>query len=448
MKSGRRNAVVCGRKRYGVNLGSTDLSVNGGYNGEDDYGREDYGPEGYEGEYYAWGDYGEEDYGREDYKGEYSNQEEYGEEYDNQIRYGRKGYAREDYERADYVREEGYERTENAGTEMFTRQMRESNPAGESLSSADIFTGKITMPPVYEEDEAPFDADALTPAESAQRLVAEGISHIDDIEGIFGRPVTVPAFSGPAAEPSFQGLADEEIVHPISHEKAVISEKAGEERTDLRLGLLINGFPMNQKPREEADEDRAPGSGILEIWPEEEWGEDFSDEAAVGVEEEAEEEIYLGDEKEYQEDRTDYWESTKEYQVQEETGSEEHYPDENHYLRGEISYPDEQPEAQMFSADRESRRVVTSSGKVIDSDTEVLQKKLEIKRREAREADGVGETSVLAQIKEKEEQPRENIVFLRPVCLNRASVPPELPNRSIRKRPSSCSRPCGISAWG
>jgi len=68
--------------------------------------------------------------------------------------------------------------------------------------------------------------------------------------------------------------------------------------------------------------------------------------------------------------------------------------------------------ADSFTIPAESRRVVTSSGKVIESDTEALQKKLERRRREAEEGDGEGsEKSVQQQIRQKEELPKKEYVF-------------------------------------
>ena len=78
-----------------------------------------------------------------------------------------------------------------------------------TVDPADVFSGEIMMAGNYEgEDFAPFEADkVLSPAESAQLLVAEGISRLSDYEGSFGRPVEPPAFHKPASEPAYHGLA-------------------------------------------------------------------------------------------------------------------------------------------------------------------------------------------------------------------------------------------------
>lgn len=61
-----------------------------------------------------------------------------------------------------------------------------------------------------------------------------------------------------------------------------------------------------------------------------------------------------------------------------------------------------------FEIPEEPKRVVTASGKVIETDTEALQKKLEKKKEEAREN---GELSVSQQIQEKEEKIKKEYIF-------------------------------------
>ena len=76
-----------------------------------------------------------------------------------------------------------------SGQETKTRQEKAEKaaerPEEPAVDPADVFTGRINMPSDYEgKDQAPFEADeVLSPAESAQRLVAEGISRLSDSEG-------------------------------------------------------------------------------------------------------------------------------------------------------------------------------------------------------------------------------------------------------------------------
>ncbi|EFC95102.1 FtsK/SpoIIIE family protein, partial [Hungatella hathewayi DSM 13479] len=64
-----------------------------------------------------------------------------------------------------------------------------------------------------------------------------------------------------------------------------------------------------------------------------------------------------------------------------------------------------------FSIPEEPKRVVTASGKVIETDTEALQKKLEKKKAEKAEKEQAGELSVSQEIKQKEEVVKKEYVF-------------------------------------
>ncbi len=63
-----------------------------------------------------------------------------------------------------------------------------------------------------------------------------------------------------------------------------------------------------------------------------------------------------------------------------------------------------------FVIPEKEKRVVTAGGKIIETDTEALQKKLESRRKQA-EAAAVEETSVQQEIQKKEEQPKKEYVF-------------------------------------
>lgn len=57
----------------------------------------------------------------------------------------------------------------------------------------------------------------------------------------------------------------------------------------------------------------------------------------------------------------------------------------------------------------ETKRVTTAAGKVIETDTEMLKKKLESKKKEQEEQ--AGEASVQQQIKQKEELPKKKYIY-------------------------------------
>ncbi|HCD46860.1 MAG TPA: cell division protein FtsK [Lachnoclostridium sp.] len=69
-------------------------------------------------------------------------------------------------------------------------------------------------------------------------------------------------------------------------------------------------------------------------------------------------------------------------------------------------YPEERNDT--FSIPEEPKQVVTASGKVIETDTEALQKKLEKKREEAAKEDGL---SVIQEIKQKQEIVKKEYKF-------------------------------------
>ncbi len=64
----------------------------------------------------------------------------------------------------------------------------------------------------------------------------------------------------------------------------------------------------------------------------------------------------------------------------------------------EIAYTRETEDGGTFSIPEGTKRVVTASGKIIETDTEALQKKLETKRQEAREA---GDLPIARQLQDK-----------------------------------------------
>lgn len=75
-------------------------------------------------------------------------------------------------------------------------------------------------------------------------------------------------------------------------------------------------------------------------------------------------------------------------------------------------------EEDSFYIPEEPKQVVTATGKVIDTDTEELKKKLESKKKAAKEA---GDTSVQLQIQEKLEVPKKEYVFPPVSLLKRGS---------------------------
>ena len=186
-------------------------------------------------------------------------------------------------------------------------------------SGADVFTGSISLPPEYqdEDDTVPFDVDGEMPELSAQSLAADGIRRFEEAGNVFSDSSTGQAKGLDLFQP-------EEIYMPetreTSSESATYDPKA---------------------PLEEQD----PGQVVKTL-----------------------------------------------------SGSE-------------------------FVIPEEEKRVVTAGGKVIETETEALQKKLESRRQEAKAAVEAGEASVQQQIQAKEEKPKKEYVFPPVSLLKRAARP-------------------------
>lgn len=74
-----------------------------------------------------------------------------------------------------------------------------------------------------------------------------------------------------------------------------------------------------------------------------------------------------------------------------------------------------------FTVPEEAKRVVTAGGKVIETDTEVLQKKLESRQKEVRQKTVDAEAGVLEEIKEKEAVVKKEYIFPPVSLLKRGS---------------------------
>ncbi len=327
-----------------------------------------------------------------------------------------------------------------SGQETKTRQEKAEKaaerPEEPAVDPADVFTGRINMPSDYEgKDQAPFEADeVLSPAESAQRLVAEGISRLSDSEGSFGRPAEPPAFHKPASEPSFHGLSsslDERTKSRENREEIIKRETAPKEEAFKREMVpepedswdrLAMADGMKENLMEDPGESEGPGfieesepvAGAAyqsEAW---ETGKitQISRPPVVRYEEEPEEEeIFMdGCKESSSEDYAAYYEEEEEPDAYVEADIETKRTLDRGIYENEFVIPEE------------SKRVITASGKVIESDTEALAKKLESKRQEAREAFKAGEASVQQQIQTKKEQPKREYIFPSVTLLKRGNL--------------------------
>ncbi len=271
----------------GVNLGSTDLSA-----------------------------YEDEEYYDDEYDGDEYDGSEYHDGYD-----GAYGGGYDDH---------GYYEDESS---------EERSPAKPQLSPADVFTGHISMPGEDSDrandldDTVPFDVDenSLTLEESAQRLVAEGISHLDSSDEIF------------------RGNGTSEDVPEAIY------------------------MPEGKKTEVQKPEVQIPEPDMEELTISREMSKQVDYDAIL----------------------------------QEEAGDPE-------YTVKTLAGDD-------FAIPEETKRVVTAGGKIIETETEALQKKLESKKQAAKAAVEAGEATVQQQIQAKKEAPKKAYVFPPVSLLKRGS---------------------------
>ena len=188
-------------------------------------------------------------------------------------------------------------------------------------SGADVFTGSISLPPEYqdEDDKVPFDVDGEMPELSAQSLAADGIRRFEEAGNVFSDSST-----GTGQAKGLDLFQPEEIYMPETRE------------TSLESATYDPTAPL---------EEQDPGQVVKTL-----------------------------------------------------SGSD-------------------------FVIPEEEKRVVTAGGKVIETETEALQKKLESRRQEAKAAVEAGEASVQQQIQAKEEKPKKEYVFPPVSLLKRAARP-------------------------
>lgn len=197
--------------------------------------------------------------------------------------------------------------------EEFKRASATGSPAREASSemeegdgreSADVFTGRITLPAGYEEDEVPFDADELEEVKTAVRK--NGVENEAENRIDHGREETLTEIPKPAAGEIHVTMERPEFDDRISTEEL----------------LSIRSIPVREEEEPFASREEQPEESV-------------------------------------------------------------------------------RPAARELTSEEGTRRIVTASGKVIESDTELLRKRIEQKHKEAKEE---GELSVAYQIADKEKE--------------------------------------------
>lgn len=256
----------------------------------------------------------------------------------------------------------------------------DSRGESQKPSSADIFTGKITPPGGMDEDEIPFDIDALEEVKSAVK-----------------RPSAIKAASAAIGKPKAENQ-DIEIVH-IRNPK----EKDW-------LGQQDEGQKSQRKQPEWEKE------GSLRIEPDAESFPERTERKTVGLEKEEKNKV-LQTESEtvrpaIERPEFDDWIPAEELLSIQTIPDITPEPDSARYIRPSEVPPHESPSNDgplQVASEEGTRRVVTANGKIIEKDTELLRKRVEQKREEAREE---GNLSVASQILEREkEAEKQEYVF-------------------------------------
>jgi DNA segregation ATPase FtsK/SpoIIIE-like protein len=324
------------------------------------------------------------------------------------------------------------------------------------VDQADIFTGSISMPPEYEDpDEAPFEENVkISPAESAQRLVEEGMSQYQNMEEVFLDPtrplamaedlsgireIPVDRDNGAQTDAAYV-RSPEKSMQPESElpwEEEPKTAPVASQNTYAETTMLMDPVPMveTQEPvrtvepitpiatsPEEESAFRSATSGYAQH-------DSFMD-AAESVAYQPEITVFPAGEQEDIDTEPDTADLSAIPEIPVNQMEYEMLPDpdpdaaapgtSSSYVSltservagdvpEEIDHVKKTSKDGVFYVPGGEKRVETATGKIIDTDTEALQKKLESARREAKEA--TGEAQVADVIKEKEEIPKREYVF-------------------------------------
>ena len=257
-----------------------------------------------------------------------------------------------------------------------------------AVSTADVFSGNITLPQDYpdEDDTVPFDTDggtgagaasaksaatmasAASIAETAQSLVRSGIEHSDfDFDSTDAKP-------WPTEPVHVYSAAVDEAVHSAgSIDSDSVAKRADSDAYDDE-----DAVPFDT---DTAPFDTVGAASDLDTTPVQPYHENIR-----------------------------VTEAEEEPEVIEATPA---------HVEAAPVQMDAAP-MEDFSIPEESKRVVTAGGKVIETDTEMLKKRLESKKQEIRQQEAE-EPTVQQEIKAKEEAPKKEYIFPPVSLLKRGS---------------------------
>ena len=266
--------------------------------------------------------------------------------------------------------------------------------SGDAMKNADVFTGSINLPPQYiEEPEGKESQDDTVPFEESEPVEVlrpgKAAKSQETVERWQGTGENAERADGEAS----MSFLDEDYVETDLDRRFL-----EEDPEDEIPGTII----PDEDPFEEID---APGTSTVQ--------------GNGAVQKMASCQSGQGDQREPE---PSHWkepvyeiepryEPMDDYETEQVYDPEPEYEAEPEYEPERGSVYDPKPEADPvpvaasgysrdeFTIPEESKRVVTASGKIIETDTEALKKKIERHREEAKES---GDLSVSQQIKEKE----------------------------------------------
>ncbi|MCD8222754.1 MAG: DNA translocase FtsK [Clostridiales bacterium] len=308
-------------------------------------------------------------------------------------------------------------RGRKTGNKKEEKAVRETeNPA----SRADIFTGSIhmntgegTIEKEVDEDEVPFEEiPRVSVAESAQQLVDEGIYRsVQETGDTEDSPTNHEVFH---EESSVSDITYEREVPPETEKKdrilsggfqvrddfdeEIIDFDAGEYEGDFR-GITIEPSE-NSSVMGEEDPSGPKDQEIIRYMPESADGE-FLSRAPGSVAGESLSPVLESSDGKF---RSHAQESPVEEFISDIPASPG-----GEFIPADEGYDKPTSRGGSFYVQGGERRVETAGGKIIETETETLQKKLEQRRREVKEESG--EAGVLDEIQKKEAEPKREYVF-------------------------------------
>lgn len=287
-----------------------------------------------------------------------------------------------------YVAYEEYERA------LETDGREQNGEREQKASAADVFTGTIHMANSYAEaeDRAPFDADRTIDASGRERVLHDNREHGKDQELHVQRDMRT--------------LGEMEItddycvpwnlgVQKTSGETEEYNDSRQTTAFDDWAGRFHEGNEFCRDETDYTDEKNEEFYIRDKAFYDREAGDGKSEDGNFYDENTGDENQRDGD---FYDENTVYEESPKDWKTEYSCTDASGAAEPQAIYKEETGYEPAEDRDYEFSIPEESRRVVTATGKIIESDTEALKKKVEKRREEAIES---GDVIVPRQMQEE-----------------------------------------------